>query len=170
MTRAAVVGLGLIGGSVALGAGARGWDRDAAVRERARRRGIDAADSLAEAVAGAGLVVAAVPTSETAALLREIAALAPGAILTDCASLKTPVADAAGTLPVDTRFVAGHPMAGGRGRGVEGADRRNLPGSPVGARPHGAQRRRVVRGRSRRSSGPSARGPSRSTPGATTAR
>jgi prephenate dehydrogenase len=122
LTRAVVVGLGLIGGSVALGAGARGWDRDAAVRERARRRGIDAAESLDEAVAGAGLVVAAVPTSETPGLLREIAALAPGAILTDCASLKTPVADAAETLPVHTRFVAGHPMAGGRGRGVEAAD------------------------------------------------
>ena len=122
MTRTAVVGLGLIGGSVALGASARGWDRNAAVRERARRRGIDAADSLAEAVAGAGLLVTAVPTAETPALLREIAGLAPDATLTDCASLKTQVVEAATTLPAGTRFVAGHPMAGGRGRGAEAAD------------------------------------------------
>ena len=68
MTGVAVVGLGLIGGSIALGARARGWDREAAVRERARRRGIDAADALEDAVAGAALVVAAVPTAETPAL------------------------------------------------------------------------------------------------------
>jgi len=122
MTRVAVAGLGLIGGSVALGAHARGWDWDAAVREQARRRGIDAAESLADAVDGAGLVVAAVPTAETPALLGEIARLAPRAILTDCASLKAPVVDAVGALPEDVRFVAGHPMAGGRGRGVAGSD------------------------------------------------
>jgi len=122
MTRVAVVGLGLIGGSVALGSSARGWDRDAEIRERARRRGIEAADTLEEAVAGAGLAVAAVPTSETPAILREMARLAPEAILTDCASLKVPVEDAARTLPAGARFVAGHPMAGGRGQGLAGAD------------------------------------------------
>jgi prephenate dehydrogenase len=122
MTRPAVVGLGLIGGSIALGANARGWDRDASVREQARRRGIDAAGSLAEALDGAALVVAAVPTAETPALLREIVALAPRAILTDGASLKVPVAAAAETLPAGARFVAGHPMAGGRGRGVAASD------------------------------------------------
>jgi prephenate dehydrogenase len=122
MTRVAVVGLGLIGGSVALGARASGWDRDASVRNEARRRGIDAADSLADAVDGAGLVVVAVPTAETPALLAEIARLASRAILTDCASLKTPVVDAARALPEDARFVAGHPMAGGRGRGIAGSD------------------------------------------------
>jgi prephenate dehydrogenase len=122
MTGVAVVGLGLIGGSIALGARARGWDRDAAVREGARRRGIDAADSLEDAVAGATLAVAAVPTAEAPGLLREIARLAPNAILTDCASLKAPVAGAAATLPAGARFVAGHPMAGRRGRGVAAAD------------------------------------------------
>jgi prephenate dehydrogenase len=130
MTRVAVVGLGLIGGSVALGARARGWDRDAAVRDKAHRRGIDAADSLTDAVDGAGLVVAAVPTTETAALLGEVARLAPRAILTDCASLKAPVVDAAGALPENARFVAGHPMAGGRGRGVAGSDPAIFRGRP----------------------------------------
>ena len=122
MTRVAVVGLGLIGGSIALGARARGWDRDEAVRDGARRRGIDAPDSLEDAIGAAALVVLAVPTSETPALLREIARLAPNAVLTDCASLKAPVAHAAATLPAGARFVAGHPMAGARGRGVAAAD------------------------------------------------
>ena len=122
MTRVAVVGLGLIGGSVALAAAARAWDRDGAVRERARRRGLDVADSLEAAVAGADLVVTAVPTADTPELLREVSRLAPGAILTDCASLKRPIAAAAETLGASVRFVAGHPRAGGRGRGVEAAD------------------------------------------------
>ena len=122
MSHTAVVGLGLIGGSAAVAAGARGFDRDAGVRERARRRGIAVADSLAEALEGAALVVAAARTAETPALLGEVAALAPGAVLTDCASLKRPIAEAAAALPEGARFVAGHPMAGGRGRGVEAAD------------------------------------------------
>ena len=53
MTRVAVAGLGLIGGSLALGLKARGYDHRASAREAARRRGIDVADTLGEALAGA---------------------------------------------------------------------------------------------------------------------
>ena len=42
MTRTAVVGLGLIGGSAALALGARGYNRDARIRSRARDRGLGA--------------------------------------------------------------------------------------------------------------------------------
>ena len=130
MTRTAVVGLGLIGGSVALGRGARGYDRDAAVRERARRRGLDVADDLASAVEGAELVVLAAPTAEIPALLRLVAELGPKAVLTDCASLKRPIASAAAELPSGVRCVGGHPMAGGRGPGLEGADPELFRGRP----------------------------------------
>ncbi len=130
MTRAAVVGLGLIGGSIALAAKARGWDRDGAVRESARRRGIETPDSLEEALDGAALVVTAVSTGETPALLVELASSAPQAVLTDCASLKSPIAEAARRLPARTRFVGGHPMAGGRGRGVAAADAGIFRGRP----------------------------------------
>ena len=81
MTRTAVGGLSLIGGSLALALGARGFDRDPERREEARRRGIDAADSLAEALDRAEVVFLAVPTSETPALLTQAAALAPGALI-----------------------------------------------------------------------------------------
>ena len=130
MSRAAVVGLGLLGGSVALGARAGGYDQDASVRERARRRGIETADTLADAVAGADLVVTAVPTADTPALLRELAALAPDAVLTDCASLKRPIVAAAHTLRAGARFVAGHPMAGARGHGVDAASGEIFRGRP----------------------------------------
>ncbi len=118
---AAVVGLGLIGGSAALALRARGYDRDAGTRSRARDCGIDAAESLAQAVRGAGVVLLAVSTGETPALLREAAAAAPDALITDAASLKRPIAAAAAELPASARFVAGHPMAGSLIPGLAGA-------------------------------------------------
>lgn len=130
MSRPAVVGLGLIGGSLALATGARGYDRDAGVRDRARARGIEAADSLEAAVAGASIVVTAVPTSLTPGLLRELSALAPEAVLTDTASLKKPIVEAAQTLPSGARFVGGHPMAGARRRGIEAAAPEIFRGRP----------------------------------------
>jgi prephenate dehydrogenase len=130
VTRAAVVGLGLIGGALALALRARGYDRDASVRERARERGIDALDSLEEAAEGAGVVVTAVSTSETVALLSAIHRAAPRAVLTDTASLKRPVVEAARGLPAGARFVAGHPMAGSHRHGVEAASAELFHGRP----------------------------------------
>ncbi len=125
MTRVAVVGLGLIGGSIALAYQARGYDRDRAAREAARRVGIDARDSLAEAAADAEVVFAAGSTADVPRLLAELGSAAPGAILTDTASRKTPVVEAARDLGADVRFVAGHPMAGSH-RGGVGAATANL--------------------------------------------
>jgi len=130
VTRVAVVGLGLIGGSAALAFGASAFDRDAGVRARAKKRGIAAAETLRDAVAGAEVVITAVPTAQTAALLAEIAALAPGALLTDTASLKEPIVRAAQGLREGVRFVAGHPMAGSRREGVEAADPDLFRGRP----------------------------------------
>ena len=130
MTRVAVVGLGLIGGSIALAFEARGWDRGRAARDAARRVGIDARDSLGEALEGADVVFAAVPTSETPGLLDEISSAAPGALLTDTASLKRPVVAAASELRAGTRFVAGHPMAGSHRRGIEFASAELFRGRP----------------------------------------
>jgi prephenate dehydrogenase len=130
MTRVAVAGLGLIGGSIALAYGARGWDRERAARDAARRVGIDARDSLAEALEGAEVVFAAVPTAETPRALIEISAAAPGALLTDTASLKRPIVAAARELRAGTHFVAGHPMAGSHRRGVEFASAELFRGRP----------------------------------------
>jgi prephenate dehydrogenase len=121
VTRAAVVGLGLIGGSAALALGARGYDHDDGARSRARERGIETVDSLVEAVSGAEIVLLAVPTGKTPDLLRRAHAAAPGALLTDACSLKRPIAAAAQSLPAGARFVGGHPMAGSRTRGLGGA-------------------------------------------------
>ena len=121
MSRVAVVGLGLIGGSLALALRARGWDRDAETRHQARARGVDAPEALPEAVAGAEIVVAAVPTEETPALLIALSQAAPKAILTDTSSLKRPMLEAARNLRQGVRFVGGHPMAGSEATGIAAA-------------------------------------------------
>ena len=130
MTRVAVVGLGLIGGSAALALEALGYDRAPEARAGARRKGIRVAETLAEAVEGAEIVVTGVSTAETPALLREISALAPGVLLTDTASLKSPIVLAAQTLRAGARFVGGHPMAGARGDGIDAATAELFRGRP----------------------------------------
>lgn len=130
MRRVAVVGLGLIGGSAALALGARGYDRDWEVRDRARSLGIDAAETLADAVSEADIVLTAVSTAETPELLREISAVAPAAVLTDTASMKMPTVLAAQQLRAGVRLVAGHPMAGSERAGIGAASAELFRGRP----------------------------------------
>jgi prephenate dehydrogenase len=113
--RLAVVGTGLVGTSVALaarrgGTHCSGFDADKATLERAAALGsLAAAGSLAEAVADAELVVVAVPVGAAPAVVREVlAAAAPETVVTDVASAKRALAAIE-----DSRFVPGHPVAGG---------------------------------------------------------
>ncbi|MDR7539060.1 MAG: prephenate dehydrogenase/arogenate dehydrogenase family protein, partial [Armatimonadota bacterium] len=126
--RVAIVGLGLIGGSLgmrlrALGlASVVGIDCDVAAARRARERG--AADEVHGDLAHvreAEVIIVAVPPEQTVAVAQEAAAHAPaGAVLTDVASVKAPiVARLAGLGGV--RYVGGHPMFGSEGRGIDAA-------------------------------------------------
>ena len=128
--RAAVVGLGLIGGSAAIGLKARGWDRDERARELARSRGIDARGTLEEALEGAEVAFLAVPTREAGTLLARCASVRPEALFSDCASLKVPLVLGAAALPPAVRFVGGHPMAGPGAHGVAAADPAIFRGRP----------------------------------------
>lgn len=76
------------------------------------------------AVAGADLVVLAVPLDAASPVLSEIApALMPGALVTDVGSVKGAVMRAAASaLPETVRFIGGHPMAGAAVGGPSGAD------------------------------------------------
>ena len=121
--RVALIGLGLIAGSMALamresGLAGRvvGYARSAETRDVAREIGLvdEVADSAADAVAGADLVVLAVPVGVMGAVAAEIAPhLAPGAILTDVGSVKQSVIEAvAPHVPKGVHFIPGHPLAG----------------------------------------------------------
>lgn len=136
--RVAIIGLGLMGGSLGLalrmgdgderGRLARvvaGYDTAHGVTARALARGaLDiACASAAEAAQGADLLVIATPTLAAEAVLRAVAAsLAPDAVVTDLCSVKAPVVVAASqALSVPQRFVGGHPMAGMERAGIEAA-------------------------------------------------
>ncbi len=120
--RLAILGAGLIGGSLARRA--RGTfagevaihDTDPAVRDRVRELGFAdvVADRAADAVGGAEAVVLAVPVGAFADAARAVAPhLAPGTIVTDVGSTKRSVVrDVGPLLPPGTPFVPAHPMAG----------------------------------------------------------
>lgn len=131
--RAAIAGVGLIGGSLALAAKqagligeAVGVGRGRANLELACQRGIldRFTHDPIEAVRGADLVVLAAPVRALGPLLRACAAgLEPGAVVTDAGSVKQSVVrDVEAVLPSGVSFVGGHPIAGGEQAGAAHAD------------------------------------------------
>src|SRR4051794_14117310 len=125
--RVAVLGVGLIGGSIGLAARARldadvaGFDPDRELLDRAAELGaIDSAhDSVAAAIQDAELIFCAAPVMALPAIAREaLDAAGEGCAVTDVGSVKRDVIAALGS---DGRFVGGHPLAGAETSGVEGA-------------------------------------------------
>jgi prephenate dehydrogenase len=142
MDRIAIIGLGLIGGSIGLAlreAGPKdiqvvGTARSRETVQRAKRHG--AIDEIAhtpeEAVRGAKLVIVASPIMTFPLIFDEIAPhLAEGAIVTDVASTKSQVMRwAREKLPATAHFVGGHPMAGKETTGIEEAEADLFQGKP----------------------------------------
>ena len=135
ITRATILGTGLIGGSFALALRKytkeihiSGWDRKNVVCEAKARDAIDEAFSgdLIAALQNADLVYIALPIGVTLDLLPEIARVAPpGAIVTDACSTKLRITQAAAELfskPGAALFLGGHPMAGRENSGFANAD------------------------------------------------
>ena len=121
--RVALVGLGLIASSMfwaikraGLAGEVTGFARSAETRETAREIGLTdrVCDTLAEAVAGADLVVLCVPVGVMGQVAADMAVhLAPGATVTDVGSVKGEViTQVAPHLPDNVHFVPGHPIAG----------------------------------------------------------
>jgi prephenate dehydrogenase len=132
--RLAVIGCGLMGGSFALALKSRGlvsqvagYSSRESTRQRALNLGVidQACDSVAQAVAGADVVLLAVPVQASELTLRTLAPhLGEHALLMDVGSTKCDVIDAARltlglALP---RFVPAHPITGKEVAGVEHAE------------------------------------------------
>jgi cyclohexadieny/prephenate dehydrogenase len=128
--RVAIIGIGLIGSSLArvirrdnpsthIVACARRAETLAAVRRL--EIADDTTDDPVAAVKGADLVVLATPLSTYAEIAAEIApALKPGAIVTDVGSVKeAAIRDIAPAVPKGVHFVPGHPVAGTEHSGPE---------------------------------------------------
>ena len=127
--RIGIVGLGLIGGSIALAARELwpsalviGVDNKDVLETAMRLHAIDVAADDLVVLAEADLVILAAPVRQNLALLGEIAAHIPGeAVVTDTGSTKRDIVDAAQALPRRLTFVGGHPLGGAAFGGLEHA-------------------------------------------------
>ena len=129
--RIAIVGTGLIGGSVGLAARAAApdtevvaFDADRAALDAALERGAatEAADSPGAAVERADLVVLATPVDVIPKLCAQVAeAVAADTVVTDVGSAKERVVES-GAAALGGRFVGGHPMAGSERHGIQAAE------------------------------------------------
>lgn len=153
----AVIGVGLVGGSLArvlkengLAGEIVGAGRSAASLERARALGVidRAAPSAAEAAAGADLVVLAAPVGAFERIVRECAPrLKKGAIVTDVGSVKGGLVSVLERLmPAGVAYVPSHPIAGKETSGVDGSSASLFRGAkciltPTGSTDRGALER-----------------------------
>jgi prephenate dehydrogenase len=127
--RIAIVGFGLIGGSIALavkerwpGALVIGVDRKHVLEAAMRMHAADVSADDLGMVAEADLVILAAPVRQNIALLAELPEfIARPALVTDVGSTKSAILDAAAKLPGRLRFVGGHPLAGAAAGGVAAA-------------------------------------------------
>jgi cyclohexadieny/prephenate dehydrogenase len=126
----ALIGFGLIGGSIARAARLQGLAdeivttaRSAKSRARVKELGIvdDVLETNAEAVKDADLVILCIPVGACGAVAQEIADhLKPGAIVSDVGSVKGAVVrDMAPHLPASAHFVPAHPVAGTENSGPD---------------------------------------------------
>jgi prephenate dehydrogenase len=142
ITRATILGTGLIGGSFALALRKyttdlhiSGWDRPEIVNQARSRNILDEAftGDLAPALHSADLIFIALPIGVTLDLLPEIARLAPKhALVTDACSTKLRITQSAAEnfSTATALFLGGHPMAGRETAGIAQADAdlfRNAP-------------------------------------------
>lgn len=130
--RVVIVGLGLMGGSLAGDLKRRGacrevWGvarRGETIEEAMRRGFIDVGTcDLAQGVEQAGLIVLATPVRTILDMIPQVGALATsGCLLMDLGSTKARVVEAMKALPPHLQAVGGHPMCGKEASGLEAAE------------------------------------------------
>lgn len=129
ISRVAIVGLGLIGGSIGLavrenlsGVETTGWDADADVRARAAERGLvgTVCDTVAQAVADAELVILCVPVGAMGYAAEALAPhIRPGTVVSDVGSSKKSVGEALRAALPEAVVIPAHPVAGTEKSGPE---------------------------------------------------
>ncbi len=164
--RVGIVGLGLIGGSIALAARqiwpgglVIGVDRKDVLERAMVLHAIDVAADDAVVLAEADLVILAAPIQQNLEILRELPDNVTGsAVVTDTGSTKRAVVEAAAALPDRFTFIGGHPLGGAARGGIEHARPDMFNGRPwlftptAGTRRTGAREVEVVCVRPRRRS------------------
>ena len=144
MNTLAILGPGLLGGSLALAVRARApqcrvslWARRESAVEEVRAAGICdfASTDLAQVVQGAEIIVLCVPIGAMPELAQRLAPMVgPNTLVTDVGSVKAPVVDA--LAPLFKRFVGSHPMAGSEQAGLAAARADLFEGTVCLVTPH----------------------------------
>jgi prephenate dehydrogenase len=150
--RVAIVGLGLIGGSLALALKQRqpgtlviAVDRKDVIQRATVTHAIDVGADDLGMIAGAELIVLAAPVDENIRLLASLPGFVPGeALITDVGSTKRGIVAAARSLPSRLLFIGGHPMAGAAAGGFEHARPDLFDGRPWFLTPSGASDPRLT--------------------------
>lgn len=148
----AIVGVGLIGGSIGLGLRGRGLARrvvgigrrEASLRVARQSGAVDETTlELAQGVAEAELIIVCTPVGRIVTDARSAAqACPPGALMTDVGSTKAEIVAALdGSLPRQVRFVGSHPLAGGERGGPAASVPDLLVGRTVVLTPSAAARK-----------------------------
>lgn len=127
--RVTIVGVGLIGGSLALALRQRfpaihitGVDRPKVLERALERKAIHTGATLSAAVQDSDLVILATPVSHILALLPQVARfIPPHAVVTDTGSVKRAIVERASSLFPRGNFVGGHPMTGAEFSGINAA-------------------------------------------------
>src|SRR6266702_1500153 len=127
--RIGIVGLGLVGGSIALAARevwpaslVIGVDNKDVLETAMRLHAIDVAADDLIVLAEADLVVLAAPVRQNIALLAELDDnVRQAAVITDTGSTKRDIVSAAASLPPRFTFIGGHPLAGAAHGGLDHA-------------------------------------------------
>ncbi len=157
--RMGIIGVGLLGGSLALAArehnlvnSITGFGRNQDTLKRAQKKGVidDWSSDLCEAVKDCDLVVLCSPVGTFLPRLEEMKpALKPGCIVTDVGSVKGDlVRQMEALMPADTIFVGAHPIAGSEQSGLDAAFKELFDGArciitPTAKTPADAQDRIV---------------------------
>jgi prephenate dehydrogenase len=140
LRRVAIVGPGLIGGSIGLAIRARRPElevigiarKEAAAAEAVTRGAATVGSADLQVASAADLVIVATPLPEMRPVLARLGRILPETTLvTDVGSVKAPVvAWAEELLPAPERFLAGHPMAGKAESGLRAAEATLFQGAP----------------------------------------
>jgi prephenate dehydrogenase len=131
----AVIGTGLIGGSILLrlheaGMDVTGWDPDVDTRSYARARGVSLTDRMEVALEGRDLIFLGGPLSALSDSLAEVSKYAADSCtITDVGSVKAGIARFASDMRLSHQFLPGHPMAGTEHSGLAAADQSLFDGA-----------------------------------------
>jgi len=134
-----ILGLGLIGGSIAMALKARdrhrpvmAADRDQSTLDYGLKHGvIDRGSTLPGDLAGAELIILAIPSGHIVKWLEQQACtLPPGTVILDTGSAKRAIVSAMENLPPSLHPVGGHPMAGKEISGIVAAEETLFRGAP----------------------------------------